>query len=85
MANRISGGAEEVSAVVAIEEEEVAPSGSDVPTPQERKMSWQNLRRHDSLYLESRKLHGRDHSDADVSLFFPLLFSSFSFRYINNN
>ncbi|KAG6583385.1 Potassium transporter 5, partial [Cucurbita argyrosperma subsp. sororia] len=84
MANRISGGAEEVSAVVAIEEEEVAPSGSDVPTPQERKMSWQNLRRHDSLYLESRKLHGRDHSDADNkkwSVILQLAFQSIGVVY----
>ncbi|XP_022983444.1 potassium transporter 5-like [Cucurbita maxima] len=84
MAGRISGGAQEVSAVVSIEEEEVAPSGSDVPTPQERKMSWQNLRRHDSLYLESRKLHGRDHSDADKkkwSVILQLAFQSIGVVY----
>ncbi|XP_022935315.1 potassium transporter 1-like [Cucurbita moschata] len=94
MANWISDVAEEVSAavphmsssnaVVSIEEEEVVPSGSDVPSPQERNMSSQNLRRYDSLYLESRKLRGRDHSDDDKkkwSVILQLAFQSIGVVY----
>ncbi|XP_022143282.1 potassium transporter 5-like [Momordica charantia] len=62
MSNQISGGVSEVSAAMEDLEQLSPPSLS--PQLPEKKLSWQKLRRYDSLDLESRKVSSHRHSDS---------------------